>query len=211
MTNAAAALLFLSLGCALVDWGAVIAKNKPLQYIFKPATMLALIAAALLVEPQDPARRAFFVVALIFSLAGDVFLMLPRDRFIFGLATFLIAHAFYILGIKAEEHHVLPFFFALGAVAAIAVWLLRPVVLSLRARQPKLVTPVIVYASVIAVMVASAFTSDGLVIAAAGLLFFVSDYLIARQRFLTENLWQPVTIMVTYHAAQALFVFALVA
>ena len=40
--------------------------------------------------------RALLLGALLFSLGGDVFLMLPGDYFIPGLASFLVAHVFYI-------------------------------------------------------------------------------------------------------------------
>lgn len=39
---------------------------------------------------------ALLIGALLFSLAGDVFLMLPGNYFIPGLASFLVAHVFYI-------------------------------------------------------------------------------------------------------------------
>ena len=34
----------------------------------------------------------------MFSLAGDVLLMLPRDQFVAGLSAFLVAHLCYIAG-----------------------------------------------------------------------------------------------------------------
>ena len=42
--------------------------------------------------------RAWFVAALVFSLAGDVLLMLPREQFVAGLSAFLVAHLCYIVG-----------------------------------------------------------------------------------------------------------------
>ena len=42
----------------------------------------------------------WFVVALVFSLAGDVFLMLPNeDLFVPGLGSFLVGHVAYIVGL----------------------------------------------------------------------------------------------------------------
>ena len=38
------------------------------------------------------------MVALVLSLAGDVFLMLPSDRFVEGLSSFLLAHVAYVVG-----------------------------------------------------------------------------------------------------------------
>jgi uncharacterized membrane protein YhhN len=41
----------------------------------------------------------WFGVGIIFSLAGDILLMLSLDRFfIFGLIAFLLAHAAYVVG-----------------------------------------------------------------------------------------------------------------
>jgi uncharacterized membrane protein YhhN len=39
-----------------------------------------------------------FAFGLVFSLAGDVFLMLPKERFVGGLVSFLLAHIAYIIG-----------------------------------------------------------------------------------------------------------------
>ena len=61
---------------------------------------MALIATALALTPAHDAgaRRAWFVAALVCSLAGDVLLMLPTDRFVAGLAAFLVGHLCYVAG-----------------------------------------------------------------------------------------------------------------
>ena len=46
--------------------------------------------------------RAWFVAALVLSLAGDVFLMLPKDLFVFGLGAFLLGHLAYIVGLHVD-------------------------------------------------------------------------------------------------------------
>src|SRR5690606_41962032 len=69
----------------------------PLVYLFKPLTTVLILLLALLASPPvTPAYQWLIVLGLLFSLAGDVFLMLPRDRFVAGLVSFLIAHLFYI-------------------------------------------------------------------------------------------------------------------
>jgi uncharacterized membrane protein YhhN len=66
--------------------------------------------------------------------------------------------------------------------------------------------PVAAYVAVISSMVlAAAGTGDGRAVVGA-LLFAASDSLIARQRFVREASWAPLTIIVTYHLAQALLV-----
>lgn len=42
--------------------------------------------------------HAWILLGLCLSLAGDVLLMLPSDRFIQGLAAFLVAHLCYNVG-----------------------------------------------------------------------------------------------------------------
>ena len=42
------------------------------------------------------------MAALVLSLAGDVFLMLPQDLFVFGLASFLLGHIAYIVGMHVD-------------------------------------------------------------------------------------------------------------
>ena len=65
---------------------AVHQEQKTLEYVCKPLTLGLLIGCALALDPADEAVRAWFVAALVLSLAGDVFLMLPQDLFVFGLA-----------------------------------------------------------------------------------------------------------------------------
>jgi uncharacterized membrane protein YhhN len=66
-------------------------------YIFKPLTTIIIIAATLFVfAPATGQYRNIILVGLTLSLAGDVFLMLPGNRFIPGLASFLAAHLAYV-------------------------------------------------------------------------------------------------------------------
>lgn len=64
-------------------------------YIFKPLATLLLLALALSLPATSAGYRLAVLCGLVFSTAGDIFLMLPRDRFVAGLASFLIAHLFY--------------------------------------------------------------------------------------------------------------------
>src|SRR5438067_2095120 len=76
---------------ALLDWLAVSRSVRPVEYVAKPATLLALLVYAGCGHPSP-----WLVAALAFSLLGDVFLMLPADLFLAGLAAFLVAHLAYI-------------------------------------------------------------------------------------------------------------------
>src|SRR5512134_346114 len=61
-------------------------------YVFKPLTTLVILLIALLSPPPyRPGYHIPIVLGLLFSLVGDVLLMLPRDRFLAGLLSFLAA------------------------------------------------------------------------------------------------------------------------
>ena len=90
---------------ALGDWvsrarDASSAVWRRVEYVCKPATLLALIVAAVAIDPAAgaDARQRWFVAALVFSLAGDVLLMLPREQFVGGLSAFLVGHLCYLAG-----------------------------------------------------------------------------------------------------------------
>src|SRR3954454_21049560 len=99
MTTAAWGFLALTLVIAVVDWIAVVTERRTVEYVCKPATMVGLIATVLALTPNDPTIRVWFVIALVCSLAGDVFLMLPRDLFVPGLVAFLLGHIAYVVGL----------------------------------------------------------------------------------------------------------------
>ena len=76
-------------------------------------------------------------------------------------------------------------------------------------RSPEMVGPVVVYVLTILVMVSSAVASGNVVAAIGAVLFMVSDAFIGEDRFVRSRAWQPLTIIVTYHVAQALLVISL--
>ncbi|MCP4681780.1 MAG: lysoplasmalogenase [Desulfobacterales bacterium] len=67
-------------------------------YLFKPLSMVFIIIMAVLLSRGKHTFYSYAIIAgLVFSMAGDIFLMLPSDRFISGLISFLVAHILYIL------------------------------------------------------------------------------------------------------------------
>lgn len=230
----AAPYLAPALLVAVTDWYAVGTGNKKLEYVTKPLTIVALIGAVLAMylfavvgcgdgptgggcrrqSPFIPERDgAIVVVALAFSLAGDVFLMLPRNLFVAGLASFLGAHISYIVAFQpsapAREPLVIGTLLVLLAIGAVFYTQIRKGLV--RKGMARLVPPVLLYIIVISQMVASAvannaepgFPQPQAAIGSAGaLLFYSSDALIAWTRFVKEITWAPVVIHVTYHLAQ---------
>lgn len=211
MTGAAFLLLTLALVVAAADWHAVFHGNKPLEYVCKPLTMVVLFAAAVAIDADDPTMRIWFLAALALCLAGDVFLMLPRDRFVFGLGAFLLGHVAYIGGMAASGVAVDRLLIgALIVVAALTVLGRRILRAVQGGDEPSLTGPVLAYMAVISLMVATAVgTGNSLAVLGAGS-FYASDALIAWNRFIRETWNSRLVIMMTYHLGQLGLVLSLI-
>lgn len=207
MTTGAWVLLGAAAVFAVGNWIAVARTSKPLEYVCKPATLAALVGVAVTLDPVHSDTRAWFVAALVLSLAGDVFLMLPGDRFVPGLVSFLLGHIAYVVGLNLHGGSAVALVVAALPVLVIAAFLGRRF---LAAADRELAPPLVAYMVVISAMVTSAWASGNALASAGATSFFASDGLIAESRFVGPRRWAPLTIMVTYHVGQALLVLSLV-
>jgi uncharacterized membrane protein YhhN len=209
LTGLAPGLLVATAAVTVADWVAVVTSRRRLEYVLKPAVMVGLIAFAVAIQPVSSTERAFFVVALVLGLASDVFLMLPRDMFLAGLAAALVEHIAYIAGFRARD--LSPAWLAVAvAIALVSVAaFLPPIVRALRRSHPRLVWPVIAYVAVFVVMVAGAGGTASLVALAGALLFFYSDAILAWNRFVRPLPYGRIVNMVPYHVGEALLVVSL--
>lgn len=196
----------VALSAALAIAGAYVPGAIWLHYLFKPATTL-LIAAMVLREGAgaDPRYRRAIFVGLLLSTAGDAFLMLPGDWFVFGLGSFLCAHLAYLVGLCRRLR---PFaaawpFLAYAAVAAAVMSVLWPHL------PNELRIPVIVYVAVLAAMAAQAAAvwrkradAAGAAAAIGGACFVFSDAALAIDRFAAPFAAAQGLVLVSYWAAQ---------
>ena len=210
-TTTAAALLALASAVAVLDWAAVQAQRKPLEYACKPLTLALLTAVALALHPAYESRRSAFVAALVLSLLGDVFLMLPRDMFAFGLASFLLGHVAYVVGLRNGPSSTPALVAASIGVVAIAIVLgarvLRGVVAG---GHRELTGPVVAYMAVLSAMFVCALATLNPLAALGAGLFFCSDAVLAWNRFVRPLQWGPLAVIVSYHLGQGLLVLSLV-
>lgn len=177
-------------------------------YLFKPLTTALLLAGVLSVKwGSDPRYPYAIALGLLFSLVGDVFLMLPQDLFLWGLGSFLVAHLVYVAAFTTGVPlGGLPLvYLPLLAAAATVLFFLWP------SLKEKLRIPILIYMAAILVMVAQACSrgwclrSHAALLATAGaLLFASSDTLLAFNRFRKPYPHAQTWIMTTYVAAQAL-------
>lgn len=209
MTAGAGAFLAATVVAAATDWFAVATSRRQLEYAAKPAVMLALIGLALVLRPVSSSERIFFVVALGLGLLSDVFLMLPQDLFLAGLAAAFVEHLAYISGFRTRELHV-AWAAVAAAIALVSTAAIFPSIYrSLRIKRPRLVGPVIAYLAVFVVMVASAGGTGSIVAPVGALLFFYSDAILAWNRFVKPLPNGRLLNIVPYHVGEGLLVLSL--
>jgi uncharacterized membrane protein YhhN len=174
-------------------------------YIFKPLTTILILLTACLADASlSSPYQCLILFGLLFSLAGDVFLMLSKDRFIFGLVSFLIAHVFYIGA------------FTSGPGPGSTVWIIAMIVLIgiiqaafLLPYTGRMKLPVLVYMIVILVMLWRAWErfqvvgrTSTLLAAVGAALFVFSDSLLAWNRFRSPFRSAEAVKLSAYFAAQ---------
>lgn len=202
MTTAAVVFLILAIGMGVLDWLAVARRNDVLEYISKPAATAALLGVAATLDVARDAPWVWLLIALVFCLLGDVFLMLPRESFIQGLASFAVAQVLFTVSFVTRD--VTSGRVLVGLVIAVpaAFLLARRFVAALRqGGRANLVVPVALYITVISIMAVGSVAAGSVIGIAGAILFMISDSLIAESRFVKEQRWHGVGIMVTYHAA----------
>ena len=213
MNASAWILVVVFLAVAAFDWIGVHLGSKRVEYVAKPGCMLFLIGAALVMDPSDDAARVALVVALVLSMVGDSFLMLPgREQdsagpnlFVAGLAAFLLAHVAYVVGFALDGIEPASLLLGLLPLFVIVVFAARPIVQGVDSSdEAGLAAPVKAYIGVISAMVLAAFGTGDVRAMAGALLFAFSDSLIALGRFVRPRDWYPLAVIITYHLAQAL-------
>ena len=204
MTQASVIFLVIAAAMSLLNWFAVGKKSAKLEYISKPAATIAFLLTVATFDVAHDAPWGWRIAAFVFCLAGDVFLMLPKDAFIPGLASFAVAQILFTVSFATGETTATRLIIGLVVATPLAVFLARRFVKAIRASgHGELVAPVCVYMVVISAMAVGAIGSGNPVAIAGALVFMASDSLIAETRFVKERAWHSVGIMVTYHIALA--------
>jgi len=174
-------------------------------YIFKPLTMVFIWLIAMLGQAAVPFYKYMIITGLVFSLAGDVFLMLPSDRFVAGLVAFLIAHLFYSAAFASEISALIWGPLIPLVIFGIVIYLI------LAPSLGNLKVPVLIYVVVILTMAWLAWVRliqtghMGALLASVGaFLFIISDTILAIDRFRGAFKLARALNLTTYFAAQLL-------
>lgn len=196
---------------APLNWWSRWADEARLERITKPTALVALIGVAIALDPVDPIVRTWFVIALVCSLAGDVLLLGGDDRFVFGLAAFLLAHVAYTVGfIVADDWRWTGFVVGAAVVGVLAVTIGARIVAGARRTNEALGSPVVGYLVAISAMAAAAAAAGNAWAIVGAALFVTSDSLLGWRQFVSPAKWMSPAVMVTYHLGQAGLVASLV-
>jgi uncharacterized membrane protein YhhN len=174
-------------------------------YVFKPLTMVFIIALALTgIKGSRKFYGCFILLGLLFSLLGDVLLMLPANLFVQGLVSFLIAHIFYIMafsqgaGLRLNGLSWWPFLL----FGVLIYGFMLP---SLK----EMTIPVLAYMVVILTMGWRAYerwsqskTRKAELALIGAILFIISDSALGINRFRLPFEWSTWVVLATYFPAQ---------
>ena len=174
-------------------------------YVFKPLTMVLIIAIALIGMKDHRKFYGYFILlGLLFSLAGDIFLMLPSNLFIQGLVSFLIAHIFYVLAfskgrnLRLKNLSWLPFLL----FGVLIYGFMLP-------SLGEMTIPVLAYMMVILTMGWRAYerwgqnkTREAKWALIGAVLFIISDSALGINRFRLPFEWSTLVVLATYFPAQ---------
>lgn len=174
-------------------------------YVLKPLTMALIFLTAILGGNDLAVYKLMIIGGLICSLIGDIFLMLPTDRFLPGLGAFLLAHIFYIIAFASD-------------INSLSWWPLIPLIiwgivffLFISPALGKLKIPVIIYIVIILIMTWLAWErwiqmvqTETLLVLIGAVLFAISDNILAANRF--KGAFKPAQALnlITYFTAQLL-------
>jgi len=206
-------LFVLALVFAVLESFALWKGLNKLEYVVKPAVMICLFFW-LYLSTGLQGLTLWFGIGILFSLAGDVLLMISLDRmFIFGLIAFLLAHVAYLFGFQNELMEINAWSVLLIVILSIsAVRVMRRIVSAIRAKgQTRLANPVIVYSTVITVMLYAAMTTisnpvwktnASFFVSVGAFLFYISDLILAWNKFVSPIKNGRILNIAAYHLGQ---------
>lgn len=166
---------------------------RKLEFVAKPAVMVCLFIWLSTTAGLEGALF-WFGIGILFSLAGDVALLFIDRFFMLGLIAFLLAHIAYLVGFNVPFPETLGIWaFGIAVVIGLsAARLLRRIVAAVRTKQARLVTPVVIYSTVITLMLLSALltlfrpewrSSAAYLVSLGAFLFYLSDIILAWNKF----------------------------
>ena len=211
-------LIVLALLAAIINLIAEQKGTRTIVYIAKPTVMISLLAWLYFYAGFNGALL-YFALGIIFSLGGDILLMLPNmDRwFLPGLVFFLVAHIFYTVGFNfvVPPLNVFGIFLAIS-IALFVAQIYKRLAAGLHASgRDRLRFPVLIYSIVISLMWLSALqtifdvnwkTNASLLVSLGATLFVTSDIVLAWFKFVGPIKYGRMINLSCYHLGQILLI-----
>lgn len=207
-----AALVFAALE-SLALWK----KWSRLEYLAKPAVMIVLFLW-LWTSTGLSGAAFWFALGILFSLTGDVLLMISLDRlFMAGLIAFLLAHAAYLVGFNIPVPEISAWGFVLAIIVGLGgMRVTRRILSQLAANgQGRMRIPIIIYSAVISLMLLSAMmkltditwnANAAVLVSVGALLFYISDIILAWHKFVSPIQYGRIYNISAYHLGQILLI-----
>jgi uncharacterized membrane protein YhhN len=184
---------------AIANWYSRWKNSARLEVVTKPLTTIGAIGIAALADGPRPATIVA-MIALGLCLVGDVALLPAVDRFVVGLAAFLLGHIGFI--VMFAQRGFDRWRMAGVAVAGCALLLGTAAVPIVRGAAAKgFGIPVRAYLVVISSMCVLGWATGNWLIMLGATAFIVSDSILGWGQFVAERTWMHLAIMVTYHVA----------
>ncbi|NMH73492.1 lysoplasmalogenase [Bacillus sp. RO2] len=204
-------LSFLTMFLGVFYLFAVEKQYRSWMYILKPGTMVIIIFIAILGLGNVSFTYGWWILAgLLFSIFGDIFLMLPRDRFVYGLVSFLAGHVCYVVAFWYFPGGGSVSIWISGALFLVAIlYLMKLSKGVVNSGGSVLFLAVTAYVTIITAMVWTALYSQQPLIIAGAILFFFSDAILAWDRFVGKLTYRNFLVMIPYYLAQYLFAISL--
>lgn len=208
-------VLFIVILCIELICGSI-ESLQALHYFSKPAILISLIIFFYIESSNDSkSLKRMVLMALVFSLLGDVFLMFvdqSPNYFMLGLISFFLAHLFYCW---VFFNHRNPNTNPTGLIIVLTIFALGLFYL-LKENLGDLLLPVIFYIIIILIMVITAFLRQSKVsqksfiyVFLGAILFVISDSILALNKFYMPLKLSSLSIMLTYGLAQFFIVIGL--
>lgn len=192
---------------SIFDIIGILFKIPTLIFIFKPLILLSLLV---LYSISVSLKNKWYVLALVFSFFGDVFLMFSgQSYFIIGLISFLIAHVLFIKIVisRIKNTTVLKVIYSIIPFLIIYSLLL----FTLKDSLNGMLIPVIIYGFTISIFGTVSLidylgekSNKTLLMLFGSIVFIISDSVLAIDKFYFETHTFKVMIMFTYVLAQYL-------
>jgi uncharacterized membrane protein YhhN len=199
----------------LVNIAGGLLKNQAIDFISKPFIVISLLAWFYSeTKLTSSGLKTWVLIALFFSLTGDVLLLFQQNDklfFLLGLSAFLLAHIsytafFHQIRVKEKVKGYVWLLIIVVVYYTLLITFLAPYLGDMK-------LPVRIYGIVISVMLMLALhmlfirnKTAGQWMAIGAQLFVLSDSVLAINKFYRPFEWAGVVIMLTYGLAQLLIV-----